>query len=159
MAVDNLDGATTREKIIRAVALAKQARYAESVRILRSIVADHEENSEAWYGLAYCYYRVGNLNPAKALAQRAMQLGNPSAPSLISKIQRIQATEEAEAFARQARAQAQAEAEAESGIPTPVTELEDEGVVRLDASDEPPEPRTPDSDSDSGIPPLPGKRA
>jgi len=80
---------TIRDRIIMSVALAKQARYAESVRILRGIIAEDESNAEAWYGLAYCYYKVGNFAPAKMLAERATALGNTSAPALVEKLSRV----------------------------------------------------------------------
>jgi uncharacterized membrane protein YjgN (DUF898 family) len=72
----------------RASGLALQGEYSMATRMFQSVVARNEKRRDAWYGLGYCYYKMGDYQQSALILRRAALLGNPSAPVLLRKIAR-----------------------------------------------------------------------
>jgi len=72
----------------RASGLAVQGEYSMATRMFQSVVARNEKRRDAWYGLGYCYYKMGDYQQSALVLRRAALLGNSSAPILLRKIAR-----------------------------------------------------------------------
>lgn len=78
------------EKVARAVHAAREHKYHEALGIYNEVLQTHPHLRDTFYGMGYCYSRIGDPVRALALLHLAHQCGHVSAADLIRKIEASQ---------------------------------------------------------------------
>ena len=73
--------------IRRAERLARHGRLEEALVELQGLVSQGPAgDAKVLYGVAYCHYKLGHWSEARLVAERAQNLGHPSAEVLLKKV-------------------------------------------------------------------------
>ena len=75
------------EKIAQACHYAKEHKYAEALTLYEAVLAAHTPLRDAFYGMGYCHYRLGDVPKALVFLQLARHCGHTTALELIRKVE------------------------------------------------------------------------
>lgn len=75
------------EKIAQACHYAKEHKYAEALTLYEGVLAAHTPLRDAFYGMGYCHYRLGDAHKAMVFLQLARQCGHTTALELLRKVE------------------------------------------------------------------------
>ncbi len=71
--------------------LVSRGKIVEAIALYRWICEEHPDHRDAYYGLGFCYYKLGDYNRSKWMLEKAMELEHPTAGKLLLKVeQRIE---------------------------------------------------------------------
>ncbi|HOV32567.1 MAG TPA: hypothetical protein PLX23_04310 [Candidatus Hydrogenedens sp.] len=70
-----------------ASALVSRGKLIEAIALYRWICEENPEHRDAYYGLGFCYYKLGDLNRSRWMLEKAVELGHPTAIKLLSKVE------------------------------------------------------------------------
>lgn len=88
-----------------AAALVSRGKLVEAIALYRWICEENPEHRDAYYGLGFCYYKLGDLYRSRWMLEKALALEHPSAGKLLLKVN--QKLEEEESKRRQEEAKLQ----------------------------------------------------
>ncbi|MGC8737905.1 MAG: tetratricopeptide repeat protein [Candidatus Hydrogenedens sp.] len=71
-----------------AATLVNRGKIVEAVALYRWICEENPEHRDAYYGLGFCYYKLGDLNRSRWMLEKAVELEHPSANKLLLKVVR-----------------------------------------------------------------------
>jgi tetratricopeptide (TPR) repeat protein len=74
-------------KLADAIALVRSNKFGDAAKLYRAIVEQDRMARDAWYGLGYCYYKMGQFAESKVLLDKAVNLGHKSAAALLQKVE------------------------------------------------------------------------
>ncbi|HNR31329.1 MAG TPA: tetratricopeptide repeat protein [Candidatus Hydrogenedentes bacterium] len=84
----------------RAERLVVDKRYAEAAEVYRTVLAQDDTYAKAWYGIGYCYYKLGNLDQSRLSMREARRRGYGPAEYMLRRIhQRVAVGADAPALA------------------------------------------------------------
>ncbi len=66
--------------------LVSRGKIVEAVALYRWICEEHPDHRDAYYGLGFCYYKLGDLQRSKWMLEKAVALEHPSAGKLLLKV-------------------------------------------------------------------------
>lgn len=66
--------------------LVAQRRYAEAAEVYRSLLARDDTHAKAWYGIGYCYYKMGHLDQSRLSMREARRRGYLPADAMLDRI-------------------------------------------------------------------------
>ncbi|MCX8065828.1 MAG: CDC27 family protein [Candidatus Hydrogenedentes bacterium] len=66
--------------------LVSRGKIIEAIALYRWICEEHPEHRDAYYGLGYCYYKLGDFQRSKWMLEKAMELEHPNASKLLAKV-------------------------------------------------------------------------
>ncbi len=69
-----------------AAALVSRGKLIEAVALYRWICEENPEHRDAYYGLGFCYYKLGDLKRSRWMLEKAVELEHPTAVKLLSKV-------------------------------------------------------------------------
>lgn len=75
------------EKISQACHYAREHKYEQAIQLYEGVLADHVPLRDAFYGMGYCYYRLGEPQKAMMLLQLARRCGHTTALDLLRKVE------------------------------------------------------------------------
>lgn len=70
----------------RAEQLVAERRYAEAADVYRGVLAQDDSHAKAWYGIGYCYYKLGNLDQSRLSLREARRRGYQPADAMLRRI-------------------------------------------------------------------------
>ncbi len=77
-----------------AATLVSRGKIVEAIALYRWICEESPEHRDAYYGLGYCYYKLGDLPRSRWMLEKAVSLEHPNASKLLLKV--VQKLEEEE---------------------------------------------------------------
>ncbi len=78
-----------------AATLVSRGKLVEAVALYRWICEENPEHRDAYYGLGFCYYKLGDLNRSRWMLEKAVELEHPNAGKLLVKVtQKLEEEEE-----------------------------------------------------------------
>jgi len=69
-----------------AATLVSRGKIVEAVALYRWICEENPEHRDAYYGLGFCYYKLGDLNRSRWMLEKAVELEHPNAAKLLLKV-------------------------------------------------------------------------
>lgn len=66
--------------------LVSRGKLVEAVALYRWICEEHPDYRDAYYGLGFCYYKLGDLQRSKWMLEKAVALEHPTAGKLLLKV-------------------------------------------------------------------------
>lgn len=82
-AMENMDSQTRLKEGIR---LAKEGKFGDALQFYRSIVLEVLSHRDAFYGLGYCYYKMGRFEESFVMLGMAAEMGHPTAELTLKKV-------------------------------------------------------------------------
>ena len=73
-------------RINEGVRLVREGKYPEAADFYRSVVTQELIHRDAFYGLGYCYFRMGRYEESYAMLGIAVEMGHPTAEHLLKKV-------------------------------------------------------------------------
>jgi TolA-binding protein len=74
----------TRTRV--AAQLVRDGKYADAAALYDSVLKERFDHRDAFYGLGYCHYKLGNYKDSYRLLGMANAMGHPSAGPLLDKV-------------------------------------------------------------------------
>lgn len=69
-----------------AATLVSRGKIVEAIALYRWICEEHPEHRDAYYGLGFCYYKLGDLSRSRWMLEKAVELEHPNAGKLLLKV-------------------------------------------------------------------------
>ncbi len=69
-----------------AATLVSRGKIVEAIALYRWICEENPEHRDAYYGLGFCYYKLGDLHRSKWMLEKAVSLEHPNAGKLLLKV-------------------------------------------------------------------------
>ena len=66
--------------------LVAQKRYEEAAELYRLLLVQDDTHAKAWYGIGYCYYKLGHLDQSRLSMREARRRGYVPADSILERI-------------------------------------------------------------------------
>lgn len=66
--------------------LVAQRRYEEAAEIYRALLARDDTHAKSWYGIGYCFYKLGNLDQSRLSLREARRRGYLPADAMLERI-------------------------------------------------------------------------
>lgn len=66
--------------------LVSRGKIVEAIALYRWICEEHPEHRDAYYGLGFCYYKLGDFHRSKWMLEKAVELEHPNAGKLLVKV-------------------------------------------------------------------------
>lgn len=66
--------------------LVSRGKIIEAIALYRWLCEENPEHRDAYYGLGFCYYKLGDLHRSKWMLEKAMELQHPTASKLHAKV-------------------------------------------------------------------------
>ncbi len=63
----------------------REGKYDEAIDLYKSIMAEDAVHRDAYYGLGFCYYKLGQLPESQTMLRMAADMGHPAAKGLLTK--------------------------------------------------------------------------
>lgn len=70
----------------RAEQLVAEQRYTEAAEIYRAVLAEDDSHARTWYGMGYCFYKLGNLDQSRLSLREAYRRGYGPADVMLRRI-------------------------------------------------------------------------
>jgi len=74
-------------RMAQAIRCVEEAKYQDAVKLYESVLAQRIDHRDAFYGLGYCHYRMGNYKDSLRLLRMASELGHPHVNKLIRRVE------------------------------------------------------------------------
>ncbi|HOK08759.1 MAG TPA: hypothetical protein PLT82_00365 [Candidatus Hydrogenedens sp.] len=69
-----------------AASLVSRGKIVEAIALYRWICEENPEHRDAYYGLGFCYYKLGDLHRSRWMLEKALALEHPNAGKLLMKV-------------------------------------------------------------------------
>lgn len=84
-AMENLE---PQHRVNEGIRLVKDGRYAEASDFFRSVVSEVLTHRDAFYGLGYCFLKLGKYEESYIMLGIAAEMGHPGVEGLLNKVRK-----------------------------------------------------------------------